>query len=118
MKTENILLAFEDGSVIDDYVGQQQATPAQYKELDGGQRIYQSRPDFGLLRKGVGRINICDFGHAAFGNGDTPNNHLIQPEQFRAPEVILGANWSYSTDIWNFGMMVCFLHNIVLRRRF
>ena len=32
--------------------------------------------------------------------------HPIQPDSYRAPEVLLGVGWSYSADIWNLGVMV------------
>lgn len=98
-------MGFEDSSVIDDYVHQQKANPQLYKEVDG-YPIYQSRADFGGLRKGVGLLKMNDFGAAVFGNVSTPHRHDIQPEQFCAPEVLLKAGWTYSADIWNLGMVV------------
>jgi serine/threonine-protein kinase SRPK3 len=105
LKSDNFLLAFEDRSVIDDYVQQQENNPAPYKEGDG-RRVYQSRPDFGNLRKGVGLLKISDFGAAVFGDVSCPHNHDVQPAQFCAPEVLLRAGWTYSVDIWNLGMVV------------
>ena len=105
LKSDNILLAFEDASVIDDYIRQQKEDPPQFKEAHG-HPIYQSRPDFGRLRKGVGKLKISDFGAAVFGNVPTPHRHDIQPQQFCAPEVLLQASWTYSADIWNLGMVV------------
>ena len=104
LKSDNLLLGFEERSVIDDYVRQQKANPPKSKELHG-HPIYQSRPDFGGLRKGVGMLKISDFGAAVFGNVPTPHRHDIQPEQFCAPEVLLKAGWTYSVDIWNLGMV-------------
>jgi serine/threonine protein kinase len=105
LKSDNLLLGFEDRSVITDYVGQQKANPPQFKEVNG-HPIYQSQPDFGGLRKGVGLLKISDFGAAVFGNVPTPHCHEIQPEQFCAPEVLLKATWTYSADILNLGMVV------------
>lgn len=47
---------------------------------------------------------LCDFGSAV--PGDVEHSEDIQPNIYRAPEVILGAPWSYSADIWNVGCMV------------
>ena len=105
LKSDNFLLGFEDSSIINDYVRQQKENPPLFKELDG-HPIYQSRADFGGLRKGVGLLKISDFGAAVFGNVSTPRCHDIQPEQFCAPEVLLKAGWTYSADIWNLGMVV------------
>ena len=99
------MLGFEDSSVIDDYVRQQEDNPAPYKEVDG-HPIYQSRPDFGGLRKGIGLLKISDFGAAVSGNVSSLHHHDIQPQQFCAPEVLLKAGWTYSADIWNLGMVV------------
>jgi len=99
------MLGFEDSSVIDDYVREQEEHHPLYKEVDG-HRIYQSRADFGSLRKGVRLVKISDFGAAVFGNVSTPHCHDIQPDQFCAPEVLLKAGWTYSADIWNLGMVV------------
>ncbi|KAH0607673.1 uncharacterized protein H6S33_002707 [Morchella sextelata] len=49
------------------------------------------------------------FKIADFGNSSWVNNHLmelIQPVNLRAPEVIIGAKWDTSTDIWNIGCVV------------
>lgn len=105
LKSDNFLLGFEDSSVIDDYVRRQAEIPSLLKEFNG-HPIYQSRADFGNLRKGVGMLKISDFGAAVFGNVPVPHGHDIQPEQFCAPEVLLKAGWTYSADIWNLGMVL------------
>lgn len=105
LKADNLLVGFEDSLVIEEYVRQQKNSTPLYKEVDG-HPIYQSRADFGGLRKGVRTLKICDFGAAVFGNVSTPHCHDIQPEQFCAPEVLLKTGWTYSADIWNLGMVV------------
>lgn len=47
---------------------------------------------------------LCDFGSAV--PGDAEHSEDIQPNIYRAPEVIIEAPWSYSADIWNVGCMV------------
>ncbi|KID95498.1 protein kinase domain-containing protein, partial [Metarhizium majus ARSEF 297] len=42
---------------------------------------------------------------AAWGWGE-PLIRLIQPNECRAPEVLLGIGWSYSADTWSFGAMI------------
>ena len=66
------------------------------------------------LPKSYGHPVLCDFGEARRGNVE--NNDDIQPEVYRAPEVILEMNWSYSVDIWNVGVMVrqCLTHGPIL----
>jgi len=63
LKADNLLVGFEDSSVIDDYVRQQKDGTPLYKEVDG-HPIYQSRADFGGLRKGARSLKISDFGAA------------------------------------------------------
>ncbi|KFY37814.1 hypothetical protein V495_06921 [Pseudogymnoascus sp. VKM F-4514 (FW-929)] len=88
LKADNFLVGFEDNSVIKEYVNTQRRNPAPCKEGDG-RRVYQSQPDFGRFSKGTGVCKISDFGAA-----------------FAAPEVLLGAGWTYSADIWNLGMVL------------
>ncbi|KFZ00462.1 hypothetical protein V500_01055 [Pseudogymnoascus sp. VKM F-4518 (FW-2643)] len=105
LKADNLLLGFEDSSVIDGYAKAQRQNPGLYKESDG-RRIYQSQPDFGHFSKGTGVLKISDFGAAVFGNTASLYYHDMQPEQFAASEVLLGAGWTYSADIWNLGMVL------------
>ncbi|OJI91261.1 hypothetical protein ASPTUDRAFT_916069 [Aspergillus tubingensis CBS 134.48] len=102
LKADNFLIGFEDATILDHYVRQQEAHPAPHV-LRNGRPIYESMNDLGPLRKGVGMLKISDFSAAVFGNVLTPHNHDIQPQPFCAPEVLLKAGWSYSADIWNLG---------------
>lgn len=47
---------------------------------------------------------LCDFGSAVLGHEE--HSEDIQPDIYRAPEVILQAPWTYSVDIWNVGCVV------------
>nr|KMM72620.1 hypothetical protein CPAG_08914 [Coccidioides posadasii RMSCC 3488] len=105
LKADNFLLGFEDSGVLESYARQQESKPAAFWD-DGGRPVFQSRPDFGHLRKGVGLVQISDFSAAVFGNVPKPHNHDIQPQPFCAPEVLLKATWTYSADIWNLGTVV------------
>lgn len=51
---------------------------------------------------------LCDFGSAMLG--DSGHIEIVQPQIYRAPEVILGVPWSYQVDIWNTGCMVSVLN--------
>ena len=55
---------------------------------------------------------LGDFGAAAYGeeaNGGTQ----AQPAAYRAPEVMMRADWSYPVDIWNVGVLVSFIIGFV-----
>ncbi|PBP21617.1 hypothetical protein BUE80_DR007645, partial [Diplocarpon rosae] len=59
--------------------------------------------NFGIPTR-FGRPILCDFSLARDGQVD--HYHNIQPDPYRAPEVILEMPWGYAVDIWNVGVMV------------
>jgi serine/threonine protein kinase len=80
--------------------------PVPRKEVvPGGRTIYMSR-DL-KIPKNVGLPVLCDFGSAMICK--EYQTEFVQPKIYRAPEVIIGAPWTYSIDIWNVGCMVCFI---------
>ncbi|TAQ91348.1 hypothetical protein B7494_g365 [Chlorociboria aeruginascens] len=107
LKLENILVNFEDESVLEAFVQAQTETPMLQKERNG-YCIYQSHNQFGPLRVQLGPIVpiIADFGHAQWIDDSKPQINPIQPDYYRAPEVLLGAGWGSSADIWNLGVML------------
>jgi serine/threonine protein kinase len=74
------------------------------RKVDGDYTVYLSRP---FHRKkgwsGYGMPLLSGFGEARQGN---VHDGLIQPDIYRAPEVILGMNWTSKVDIWNIGVLV------------
>lgn len=107
LKPENILVGFEEPTVIEDYVRAQAENPMPRKFKDG-RSIYLSHNEFGPLRSYYILPTITDFGAAQRGDSAGPKIHPIQPDHYRAPEVILGTGWSYSVDIWSLGVLVRF----------
>ena len=110
LKLDNILMTFEHASVIERFVQAQSQNPMPRK-LIGDSIVYLCHNDFGdiqvkHLRNMVPKI--ADFGLAQRGDGVQPLIHPIQPCHCHAPEVLLGTSWSYSADIWNFGVLVSF----------
>ena len=105
LKMENIMIKVESISIVYDYVKGETEDPCPRK-LSDDRIIYLSRNDFGPFRGNPGTPTISDFGLAVWGDKGVLN-HPIQPDCFRAPEVMLGAEWTYSVDIWNFGALVC-----------
>lgn len=59
------------------------------------------------MPKKLGAPVLSDFGSAVYG--DQEHMEDVQPNIYRAPEVILEVPWSYKIDIWNVGCMVSFL---------
>ena len=63
---------------------------------------------------GIERISvkIADLGNACWVGHHFTND--IQTRQYRSPEVILGAKWGASTDVWS---MSCMVSQISTRER-
>ena len=91
----------QDDSVFEEFEKAELETPSARKEVDG-RFIYASREL--NIPKRLGLPVLCDFGSAV--TGDVENLKDVQPDLYRAPEVIFGIPWSYEIDIWNAGCMV------------
>jgi serine/threonine protein kinase len=104
---QNFLVNFEHDSVLEEFAQAQGENLMLQKKRDG-YSIYQSHNQFGPLQVQLGPIvpKIADFGHAQWITNSEPQINPIQPDYYRAPEVILGIGWSYSADIWNLGVLV------------
>ncbi|KZF23536.1 kinase domain protein [Xylona heveae TC161] len=119
LKLENILMTFENDSTLSNFVKEQIANlPMQFKtDPTTGQTVYRCHNDFGPLnwrelKKMIPKIS--DLGLATRLHCDSLEGqegkreiglHPIQPDHYRAPEVILGCGWDFSADIWNFGAL-------------
>ncbi|KAG7141201.1 Serine/threonine-protein kinase AFC3 like [Verticillium longisporum] len=101
IKADNIMLGIEDDSVFTAFEEEELSDPSPRKTVDG-RSIYVSREL--QLPKAWGAPVLCDFGSAVIGEIE----HLedVQPDIYRAPEVIVEAPWSYSIDIWNTGCVI------------
>jgi serine/threonine-protein kinase SRPK3 len=96
IRLDNILVTFEDKSVIDEFIQGQVQEPMPRKVLDD-RTVYLSHNDFGPLRiiNGTPALmkifpKIVDFSLAQKGDGPEPLIIPIQPEHYDAPEVIFG----------------------------
>lgn len=56
-------------------------------------------------------VKIADLGNACWVNHHFTND--IQTRQYRSPEVILGAKWGASTDVWSMAAMVSELFGLL-----
>ncbi|GBF62686.1 serine/threonine-protein kinase [Trichophyton mentagrophytes] len=90
-----------DDSIFRDFEEAELQTPSPRKESDG-RTVYLSR-QLGMPKE-LGPPVLCDFGSAI--SGATVHSEDIQPNIYRAPEVILEVPWTYSVDIWNAGCMI------------
>ncbi|OAQ73078.1 CMGC/SRPK protein kinase [Pochonia chlamydosporia 170] len=101
IKADNIMFGVNDDSVFSAFEGQELRDPSPRKEVDG-RVVYTSREL--QMPKNWGAPVLCDFGSAVAG--DVEHFEDVQPDIYRAPEVILEAPWSYEVDIWNTGCMI------------
>lgn len=99
LQPSNILLGIDDGLLFETYEKDELEAPIPRKPLTD-RTIYLSR----RLPLTFGLPLLCDFSEARFG--DEIHRDDIMPDVYRAPEVILGMQWSYSVDIWNVAMVV------------
>jgi serine/threonine protein kinase len=95
------MFSVEDDSIFSDFEEQELVDPSPRKLVDG-RIIYLSRKL--RMPKTWGAPFLCDFGSAV--TGDIEHTEDVQPDIYRATEVILEAPWSYEVDIWNTGCMV------------
>ncbi|KAF5599293.1 kinase domain-containing protein [Fusarium pseudoanthophilum] len=108
IKDDNILVSIENDSVLVDFVKNLTINPQpRHVRADDGRVIYLSQDDFGPLRGNMVLPALADF-NQSFPGLDGNKGHLspIQSHRYRAPEVLLGCPWSYSVDIWNFGLVM------------
>ncbi|PYH66775.1 putative protein kinase [Aspergillus vadensis CBS 113365] len=99
---KNIIIAAKDESVFREW-DDGEITESSPRKVDNEYIVYQSRP---FRRKkgwsGFAMPLLTDFGEARLGE---VHEGLIQPDIYRAPEVILGMNWTAKVDIWNVGVL-------------
>ncbi|KAK8112337.1 kinase-like protein [Apiospora kogelbergensis] len=102
IKVDNIMFGINDDSVFTAFEEQELHEPSPRKLVDDGRAIYLSREL--QMPKDWGAPVLCDFGSAIIDDRE----HLedVQPDIYRAPEVILEAPWSNQIDIWNTGCMI------------
>lgn len=106
------MLTIADQSILFDFEKQEAQNPSPKKVVESGRAIYGTRR-LGLPKDSLwGQPVLCDFGEARIGQ---VHNGLIQPELYRAPEVLFGMEWTSSADIWNVATLVspeifCGLH--------
>ncbi|OJJ74452.1 hypothetical protein ASPBRDRAFT_146493 [Aspergillus brasiliensis CBS 101740] len=107
LKLDNIMLSFEDPTVLAEFMEMQLEKPMAFKLDSTGRPVYQSRGDFGPLKSLRSIPQLVDFGLATrLEEDDDWGVWPIQPDHYRAPEVILGIGWQMPVDIWNLGVLL------------
>lgn len=107
IKPDNILLTFEDPSILPKAVELWTRNGPEHKVTTKGRLIYRSLVDFGFPERFRMLPRLGDFGLAyPIERPDALRRAPIQPLLYQAPEVILGVSWSQKADIWNLGCLV------------
>ncbi|OJI83742.1 hypothetical protein ASPTUDRAFT_75468 [Aspergillus tubingensis CBS 134.48] len=103
IKPSNIMLSIDDPSILTDFEISQQQAPTPKKTVDSTRSTYTSRKL--RLPKDMlwGQPVLCDLGQARIGPS---HRGIIQPNIYKAPEVLFDMEWGFSVDIWNIGVMI------------
>lgn len=97
------MFTIADESLLWDFERAEIEEPSPIKIIDDIHTIYGSRT-LGLPKDSLwGQPALCDFGEARIGKS---HRGLIQPEIYRAPEVLFNMEWKSSVDIWNVAVLV------------
>jgi hypothetical protein len=105
LKLSNLMLRVEDESVFTDYEEAEKSSPSQCKHVSQDRKICASRPFRSPRNHAYGPPVLCDFGEARIG---IEHAHVdIQPEIYKAPEVLMETGWTHSAEIWNAACLVC-----------
>ena len=117
LKRGNILMSFENENILTSFIKRREPMRSKV-DAQSGRTIYRCHNDFGALdgREIKNMVpKIADFGLATRLDkpctwdgmgGEQLGIYPIQPDYYRAPEVILGCGWGVKADIWNFGVLV------------
>lgn len=100
------MLSLEDNRMLADFANEEIKQPSPRKKIDDLRTIYQSR-QFRRPSKGksFGLPILCDFGEARIGKTHE-SGPFVQPNIYRAPEIIFEMGWGSAADIWNLGALV------------
>lgn len=98
------MVKVEDPAILDESARNEYADPLPQKVCDDGRVIYLSRNNYGRPRRACGLVCITDFDMSVRGDG--PHYGPVGAAVFRAPEIVLDAGFSYSTDMWSLGVTV------------
>ncbi|CAG8897677.1 unnamed protein product [Penicillium egyptiacum] len=108
IQPRNIMIQIPDLSIIDDYLKNTTPDPMAYDPSSDPLAIV-SHPLKDFYIRGSTDLMTLDVALCDWGSASWINHHpteLIQPVLLRAPEVIIGASWGPSVDIWNLGAVL------------
>jgi serine/threonine-protein kinase SRPK3 len=108
------MLTIQDKSILTDFEEAERKSPCPRKIANDERTIYASRGFRRPKNLAWGYPVLCDFGEARIG-GSYPYEE-IQPEVYKAPEIIMQTDWPHSVDIWNTACVVSQLRSSLLNK--
>jgi serine/threonine-protein kinase SRPK3 len=100
------MLTVADESVLESVESAEAENRLPKKVVDNIRTIYSSH-SLGLPKDALwDEPVLCDFEQARIGKH---HKGLVQPELYRAPEVLFDLEWGSSVDIWSVAAMVSVL---------
>ncbi len=99
----NIMLTVDDDTILENFEKAEAENPSPSKVIDDTRIIYSSRELPHPTGDLWGQPVLCDFGEARIGDS---HSGLIQPELYRAPEIIFEMEWGSKVDIWSVATLV------------
>ncbi|TGJ78567.1 hypothetical protein E0Z10_g10195 [Xylaria hypoxylon] len=112
IQPSNIFVKFRDHSLIESVYLKEVPVPQQDRDEEHYTAI-PSRPFRGCYFKHPAQLLEFEIALGDWGVSSWTSKHLtenIQPLTLRAPEVLIGAPWDASTDIWNLGALLLELY--------
>ncbi|KAG8765914.1 hypothetical protein FRC12_007195 [Ceratobasidium sp. 428] len=102
----NILMSANDLIVLDQAAREEYTDRPAPRKVLNDRIIYSPRSTLSEHTSYIGFPKLADFRDVMPGAAGIPLNYTIQFPPYRSPEVVLGAEWSYSTDVWNLGVLI------------
>ncbi|KAK4508820.1 hypothetical protein PRZ48_002559 [Zasmidium cellare] len=99
IKLSNLMLEIEDTSVLSAFEEDERSHPAPRKVIDSERTIYASRTFRHPKGYSFGPLVLCDLGEARIGSSFPYTD--IQPDLYKAPEILFMLDWNQNVDIWN-----------------
>lgn len=98
------MLQIEDQSVLSAFVEDEAASPSPHKIINSERKIYTTRKFRHPTGHAFGPPVLCDLGEARIGSAFPFTN--IEPDLYKAPEILLTTEWNHCVDIWNVACVV------------
>lgn len=104
MKLDNFQITLPDpeDAYLDAFCATEESLPSLSRPNSSGMPIVPSRE---MRQTEFMHLILCDLGSAI--HIDERYRATVQALPYRAPEVILGADWDHKIDVWSLGVLVC-----------